>query len=93
MLALHLKFYSFPECRQSKCKGINDYDWYLGTLFGWMALKWHYYICNCGDQYVRKGKEFMILEEDGLHAYKILSGNREWVDDEPLNEIKDYESW
>ncbi|MEX2015647.1 MAG: hypothetical protein WD873_03350 [Candidatus Hydrogenedentales bacterium] len=76
-----LLIYPFPECRQGRCRGINDFEWGIGTVYGWEYLHWHFYECSCGDLYVRRGRRFMSAVEEGPRPYKKLVGFRRWAND------------
>jgi hypothetical protein len=77
-------FFPFTSCRQGKCHGIEDYRWYIGTIYGRVSCGTYRYRCRCGDEYVRQGNRFMEVLPDGTkRPYKKLVGFRKWADDIP----------
>jgi hypothetical protein len=95
LLGRILLFFPFPSCRKGKCHSIDDYEWCYGCFFG--KFKWgvYWYLCHCGDQYLRRGKRFMEfipevtvppspwvnINKGTTRPYKILIGFRKWADD------------
>jgi hypothetical protein len=76
-----LVLYPFPVCRQGKCRGFRQFAWRLGTIHGWEEWGLHRYRCQCGDQYIRRGRRFNQLLPDGKELpYKRLVGFRTWAD-------------
>ena len=53
-----LLFFPFPDCRRGNCHGIEDYNWYLGAIYGRVAWGLYRYRCKCEDEYIREGKKF-----------------------------------
>jgi hypothetical protein len=72
-----------PVCRSGACSVFErDYTYRIGTLLGWIDPGFYNYKCRCGDEYVRLGRKFMLLEPDGsTQKYKVLRGYSKWVDD------------
>ena len=80
-----LLFFPLPLCRQGKCLRFGkDFIWKKGRLLGYEGNGVYHYRCRCGDEYLRKGKKFLLLLSDGTsRPYKVLIGFRKWVDDHP----------
>lgn len=71
----------FPACRCGKCHKFDDYAWLEGTFYGCQSIGVYMYKCQCGDYYLRSGKRFMELNEDGKTApHKTFMGNGKWID-------------
>jgi hypothetical protein len=78
-------FDSFPVCMGGKCHKrrhftvaeSSRYDSKDRPTDGSIE-----YVCQCGGQYLRRGKQFMTLASDRQpHPYKKLIGFRKWTND------------
>ena len=76
-------FLSLPYCKQDRCyRFAVDYTWMNGTIFGWIEWSQHYFRCKCGDRYLRIGKRFMRVQDDGtLIPYKRLERQNCWIEE------------
>jgi hypothetical protein len=75
-----LLLFPFPPCQNGKCHDITDYEWPIGLIFG--RVKWgvYRYRCRCGDEYIREGRVFYLLQSDGSKKpYMALTGFRKWT--------------
>ena len=99
LLSRLLLFFPFPMCQKGKCHSIDDYSWSMGSYFGKMRWGVYWYKCQCGDEYLRRGKRFMKfipevvvppspwfnINKGTTRPYKKLVGFRKWADDTEPN--------
>lgn len=73
MLARITVFYPFPMCINHVCRSISDYDWPMGTLFGRSGWGVYRYKCSCGDEYVRRGRQFFRVLPSSVEIPYVVS--------------------
>lgn len=74
----------FPVCRQGKCRTFREYVWKRGSIYGWEKGGIFRYRCRCGDEYLRVGKRFLqVLDDGATRPYKKYQRGGKWVDDIP----------
>lgn len=57
--------------------------WRKGTIYGREKDGSYKYRCKCGDHFLRDGKRFMqVLDNGKLRPYKLYEQGK-WVNDEP----------
>jgi len=79
-----LWLYPLPLCRHGRCQGYENYLWQYPRILGWEWWGKYRYRCSCEeyDEYVRKGRQFMIVGPNKeLLPYKKLIGFRKWGED------------
>jgi hypothetical protein len=81
LLTLHVLLKPWPECRRKKCHTFRDYVWKRGSIYGREKGSQYRYRCKCGDEYLRRGRRFLKVSEDGsVHPFKIYQKGA-WMDD------------
>jgi hypothetical protein len=72
-----------PCCRNGVCKIFErDYTYARGRIIGWLDPGLYHFRCACGDDYLRRGRRFMLIASDGAPIpYKRLIRWHEWIDD------------
>ena len=82
LLGRILLLFPFPICRQGKCRGLGAFVWKRGTIYGWEGEGSYRYKCKCGDQYIRRGGQFIqVLPGGKEQPYKKLVSFRTWADE------------
>jgi len=76
---------TFPVCSAGKCRGRQDFTVSESCYYSNKdrpADGSIEYRCKCGDEYVRRGEQFMTLDSGRTpHPYKKLVGFHKWADD------------
>jgi len=70
-----------PQCRNGCCRSYHpdkdDRDFRLKVI-----ERECYWLCKCGDRYQRRGKRFVLINEDGTETpYMIWRAFRGWFPD------------
>jgi len=71
-----------PKCRNGCCRGPGYFRGY-GNYDTRKVGEEYYDVCKCGDRYQRRGKRFVLVNEDGAETpYLIWRRFRGWCSDE-----------
>lgn len=83
LAGLYVARVSVPPCRHSTTSNKGQYYFDRGrSVFGWIGFITYHFGCEHGEQYIRWGRLFMVVNDnDQCMPYKILTADGRWVDD------------
>ena len=77
-----------PKCREGTCRGPGIFSKKDGDYKSQKIGEKYVYICRHGDRYDRRGKRFVIANDDGTEApYLIWRPFRGWFPDDSTGSI------